>query len=474
MRPLIPLVILALAWCSAAAQPTPAKYVSADGAVALFLDGEGGGHLMVGDGLLFPLDAVVTKDEIEATIGAEVAVVGRFEGDALHLTLRQGDVEETLTMTRRFVRSAIPSDGPLLALLAFVPDTAYARLGGVGFVDLGAAQDVAAVPRPSSRFDLEAMGDEERARWTTALRRVQTGPNELRVGAVPMIASLDELLGFTWSDIGGALGYGQPPAAGLVIAADVDAERLGDRVARRGFARSEIGGITVWHDGEDGRVSLADREPGDPFVGLLGMAARIALVPGHLVGARLWSLTRDVVDAALGRYPTLADAPDYRTLARAAVNGGGVLIQAHYFGPLDVGFPPGDPFAALRDGALEVAGEGPALPPYGLALLADLQDGPHQVSLIALLYADPDTAAAAAEVLQGRLATFVDESVSTWGAQVQPPRVDPGEDGRVSVTASIRYDLDAATVQGAPPGGAFGMWLQAAYRRQFPLVRIGP
>jgi hypothetical protein len=478
MRSLMPLVLLTLTWCSAVAQSLPAKFVSDDGALALFL-GEDmtEAHLMLGYGFLFPVEATLAGEAIEGTIGAEITLTGVPAGDALRLTLRRADVEETLTLSRQRGGTAPPSDDALLALLRLVPDTPNARLGGipgVGYADVAAALALASGPRPTTREAFDALEDGARDGWTTAFRRLQTGPQDLLSGALTMIASMDDLLGFEWFAIEQALGYGRPPDLGVVLAAEVEPDRLGERLARRDFAAAALDGVTVWHRNEDGRVNLAERAPGDPFVGPMGMAARIAVLPGHLVGTRFWSMTRDVVGTAVGRYPSLADALDYRTLAHAALEGDGALIQAQFLGPLDAGFVAADPFAILRDGTGTPAPEGHALPPYGLAILADRQEGPDQVSLIALLYPDAATAAAAAAVLSDRMAGFAPETVAGWGARVDPPRVHAGERRIAAAVASIRYPRSTAAAQGAPPGGAFTMWLRALVNRDLALLRIGP
>jgi hypothetical protein len=478
MRSLIPLALLTLAWCSATAQTLPAKFVSDDGALALFLDeGMAEAYLMLGYGFLFPVDAVLAGGTIEGTIGFDATLTGTLDGDTLHLTLRQNGTEETWTLSRQHGSARPRHDDALLALLEVVPDTPNARLGGipgVGFANVGAALALASGPRPSTREEFEALDDAARDSWTTAWRRLQSGPPDLHSGALAMIASMEELLGFEWFAIEQALGYGRPPMLGIVIAAEVDAELLGERLTRRDFAATALDGVTVWHRNEDGRMNMAERAPGDPFVGPLGMAARIAVLPGRLVGTRFWSMTREVVDTAVGRYPSLADALDYRTLARAASGGDGTLIQAQYLGPLEAGFVPADPFAILRDVTDTPAPEGPALPPYGPAILADRQEGPDQVALIALLYPDADTAAAAAVALTERLASFAPETVEAWGARVDPPRVHLGEGGVAAAVASLRYPLTTAAAQGAPPGGAFQMWLRALLNRDLALLRIGP
>ncbi len=103
-------MVLALAWCSAAAQSLPAKFVSDDGAFALFLDEvEIEAHLMLDYGFLVPIGAALAGGTIEATIGADVTLTGVLDGDTLHLTLRRDGVEETRTLSRQHGGAAPPS-----------------------------------------------------------------------------------------------------------------------------------------------------------------------------------------------------------------------------------------------------------------------------------------------------------------------------------------------------------------------------
>jgi hypothetical protein len=77
VRPLIPLVLLALAWCSTSAPPLPAKFASDDVDLTLFLDESvSGAHLMIGYGYLDPLEVAWAGATIAATIGTDVAVAG--------------------------------------------------------------------------------------------------------------------------------------------------------------------------------------------------------------------------------------------------------------------------------------------------------------------------------------------------------------------------------------------------------------
>jgi hypothetical protein len=490
MRPLILVMVLGLAWPAASALEPPRKYVSDDGALTLFVARPTGApevHLMFGHGLLVAVDAELDGDVLEGTLGDDVSFRARLGDDAAHLTLRQDGVEESRTLPRQVGRAVAgdrieaapvpPGAAPLLALLALVPDTANARLGGVpgvSYADYAAALEAGPGPTPGTRAAFESLTDEQRRRWTEGLRRVQVGPPDLRMHVFAMIESLDELLGFEWFAVRRALGFGRPPTLGTVLAVDVEAERLAERLAVRGFTAAQLGGVTVWHRQEDGQANLAERAPADPFVGPLGMAARVAILPGHLVGTRFWETTHGVVGAATGQAPALADSPDYRTLAAAVGAEDGALIQVQFLGPLDVGFLTPDPFAVLREGLPADPAAGPALPPYGLAALADRQEGDDQVSLIALLYQDERTAAAAAEVLTERLASFRADELASWGAQPDGPRVHGGVAGHVAAIASVRYPSALAQAQGAPPGGAFTAWLQAILMREFDVLRIGP
>jgi hypothetical protein len=478
MRALILIVGLAVASNAAANGWLPAKFVSDDGTLTVFLDESlTDAHIMFGYGSLVPLEATATGDSFTARLGADIAVRGARDGDALRLTLRRGDAEETLTLARRHGGSARPYDGALLALLAAVPDTPNSRLGGVpgvGYADVGAAVALASGPTPTTRAEFDALGDEALASWSAAWRRLEAGPAEFRLAVREMVASMDDLLGFEPFAVDRVLGFGRPPTLGIVLAAEVDTGRLGDRLAGRDFAMAVLDGFTVWHRNEDGRVSLDQRAPGDPFVGRLGMAARIAVLPSQLVGTRFWSMTHEVVSTAAGHYPSLADSIDYRTLAEVAQEGDGTLIQAQFLGPLDAGFVPADPFALLRDGVAALTPDGPGLPPYGLALLADRQEGVDQVALIALFYPDVETAAAAAAILAARLASFATAEVASWDVRVDPPRVYLGEDGVAAAVASLRHPLATAAAEGAPAGGAFALWLRAFVTRDLGLLTIGP
>ncbi|MFO7544622.1 MAG: hypothetical protein R6W77_03915 [Trueperaceae bacterium] len=481
MRYLIRIAVLALACCcSVAAQELPAKFVSEDGRLTLFLDELEGlveVHVMLGYGLIFPLDAQITGDTFTGRLGADFAIEGVLDGHAIHLVLRRGAVEETLSLTRQVASPAWHADSPLLAMLAFVPDTVAARTGGVpglSFADYGAAFGVNVVTVPSTHQEFAALTDDARASWVAAFQRLQTGPQQLRQYVPLMIESMPELLGIEWFDIERALGYGSPPYLSVVLSADVDAARLGEHLAERDFEEASLEGVTVWHRSEDGQVNMAWREPGDPFVGPVGMAARVTVLPGHLIGNSYWSMTRAAVSTFRRQYPSLADSPDYRTLAEAISQGDGALIQAQFLGPLDVGFVSDDPFGILLEGAAPVTREGPALEPYGLAVLADRQEGADQVAVIAVLYQDVGAAERAAAVLAERLPDFRPDVLESWGARFDPPHVYSGDSGLSAAVVSVRYPLPEVGAPGQPPGGALGLWLRALLMREFGLLRIGP
>jgi hypothetical protein len=477
MRTLI--LLLVLSWSCATAQGLPTSFRSEDGTMTLYLEERREGleaRLMLAFGFLVPLDARLEGDELTA-MGDRVEVAGRLADERLTLTLRADGEERSWTLLRRHGGGTPPGgpppgDSPLLGALALVPDTIAAREGipSVSYADLWAARRAVGLAPLRTREDLEALSPEAQAAWQRARLRVASGAPELQQHAPDQIARMPELLGFEWFDIEQALSYGSVPYMGTVLAAEVDAERLAQRLGERGFEVADDRGVTTWSVRGDGAQALGERETGDPFVGTLGFSVRLGVLPGYLVNARYAWLTAAMLAAARGDAPSLAESRDYRTLAEAIEDGPGDLVQAQFFGPLDVGAAVGDPFTVLRDGALPDAPAGESLPLYGLAVLADRQEGNDQVGVVALLYEDGAVAEAAARVLAERLARFEAERLEAWGARVDEPRVIASDTGLWAAVASVRVSIDVE----ARPGMPFAMWLQALVSRRFGVLAIGP
>lgn len=305
------------------------------------------------------------------------------------------------------------------------------------------------------------------------LSRIIAGPEALAY-AIHRAGRMTELVGFEWLlDVDRSLEFGDPPDLGLLLAGEFDVEAIAAALESRGFSVADVEGVPVWHRFDDFAVSIAARDPADPFGGNLGAAARVALLPDTLANARSWQLIEDIVSAALATEPSLAEDPAYRALTEAITGPDGMLIQALFF-----------PGAALRSAGgstqtdREPTDELDPLPAFSVAVLADRQEGGDQVHLIALACVDEATASTAADVLARRVERFYlpsrpeDVLADRFGATVCRREVRQTQDGVAIAVVEARYPVpegptDPQTGQYNVRGLLFRSWVQAILRREF-------
>jgi hypothetical protein len=361
-------------------------------------------------------------------------------------------------------------------MLALIPDTPDVRPSnglGVTYADYHAVFEASGVKIPAN---IAALVGPAGARPLSVLMRVMAGPGTLMTYFLRFDS---KTVGFDWFDISRAAAFGTPPHEGMILAGTFDADKIGAALTGRKFEKNDVEGVTVWSRFEDAKMQVTAREPGDPFGGDLGMAARIAVLPGYLANSRYWAITKAIIAASKQEQKSLADAPDYRALADAITDlqtYQGTLLQALFF-----------PVHTLQTGKFEVRGlENPPdlsqyaeLPAYTLAALADRQEGAAQVHLVALLYPDADTAQRAAAELQKRIAGFDITGVYTkLGVMVDQAHVYKAPSGMAVAVVSVRYSLpsttpDPETKRYTQPGLIFHLWVNAIYRRQFLPMVIG-
>ena len=191
----------------------------------------------------------------------------------------------------------------------------------------------------------------------------------------------------------------------------------------RGFEATTDQGIDRYLWGEDCATSFAAGDDGDLFAGRLGMAVRLALLPGVLAGSCSTAVSDDVLAAHAGATLSLFDAPSYRELADAALEHGDPA-QALFLGPGSGASLSGIDAAAVfalspdlsaeeRSAELEALVEAERarepLPLYMAALLADV--GPGERLVLALHYTDEASAEAALPVFAARLEAFLPDRV---------------------------------------------------------------
>ena len=478
------------------AQAVPGKFVYKEGQVAItiFLEETPEGlsaNWTLGGGLFSPFEIRVEGNELSGTLEDGLDVTGALGGDALRLTLGEGEAQEVWVLTRQKADVPLSQTTPLLDMLSLVPDTPTARQGmpSVSFVDLGAAleRNPASPHAPQTSADFAAMSLEAQQAWLKTLQNLGSVPPYMLPYLPTMIENMPDLLGFEWFDISRALSYGTPGDVATLFAAAPDPNRLAQKLLERDFERTSYQETTLWQKGEEGSIDIMGQEPGDPFVGSLGKAVRLAVFPDHLANTPTTAMTQAIINSHDDRYPSLADADDYRTLAEALASEEGTLVQAQFWNLFDVGFVPHDPFAGMPPGSLrmpldppETAPQGDPLPPYGLAVLADSQAGPEQVGTIALLYENGETAQRAAAVLTARLEAArwaEDEGLSVpyeaWDVRVEDGRVFESSTGLWAAVISVRYPLP--TAEDAPaPGAVFVGWFRGIVSRESGLLEVDP
>jgi hypothetical protein len=369
--------------------------------------------------------------------------------------------------------SAQQQSDPLLAMLALVPDTTDSRADTsiVSYVDYRAVESSQGIAKPANSAAYAAMGDAAK-KWFRAMMRVTSGPNELVSYFQRYVTDMPKLVGFDWFDIDRALEFGVPPRLGMILGGRFDSAAIGKALSAREFEEMDVDGVPVWYRYEDAQLNLKAREPGDPFGGNLGVAARIAVMPGFIANSRYWDLTKQMVAAHKQTQKSLAEAADYRSLAQAITDPktyNGMLVQAQF---LPVNAVEQAESTARMPNPPDLAQYG-ELPPYTLAVLADRQEGASQVLLIAVAYPDAETAQRASVELHKRVSGFdIGKMYEEWKVTVDDPHVYTSEGSQYVAVVSLRYPLpptaDAGSKDPAPQAGiVFRRWINALYQRQF-------
>jgi len=270
---------------------------------------------------------------------------------------------------------------PLRAALAAVPQLPGST-DAPGFADLDVAADVLA------------------HRDLTGIAPFFTGPlgplslaTPLGQGPLPTVNSeraWPQLVGFAPDDIRTVVNYGTPPDAALRLTLTPGVmPRVETALAASGYERLETGqGPLLRRGGEDYAISLLDRDPEDPFGGMLGQASRV-LVQGDMLtrSAGMPVLEAGMTGPFWGERADLAalldmlsDLPPGTGVMRAQLLTDQLLFARR-------GFPPTG----------EDTVQPPGIPPWHMGMLVELVEGKHRdaAALMAFVYATRDLAEAA-------------------------------------------------------------------------------
>jgi hypothetical protein len=168
-----------------------------------------------------------------------------------------------------------------------------------------------------------------------------------------------------------------------------------------------------------------------------------------------------VLDAAAGDTPSLADAPDYRALAEAMIAQGSV-VQVQFISPAVLLPDPAAPQTPEDWGSL---------PPYTVLGIADLSTGDEQIALIAIPYADSATALEAGTVISARLQSYQSvvadsaymDLLTARGATLAAPDVYASEtNGQALALIALHYPLATGS---AASSQVFRLLMNSIYQR---------
>ena len=369
---------------------------------------------------------------------------------------------------------------PLLEMLGFVPLEIMAETSffDLSYVDYRAFETALGIFRPAGT-DLTTVAA---GNWIQHSFRLAARPEFIQY----VFSQPDEMLeavGFTVFDIDRALMFGQPPGNGIVLAGEpdrlTDMDTLNRKFMERELKAREVdGGFTLWqHPDRDGlAIDLENRNPAYPFGGHLGRAEPVAMRPGYLLNSAAIDTVQAMIAADTAQTASLADVPEFVALV-GAITQDGPLIQAHFFSPADVGFIPGDPMAVImgQDAPNVLADYGP-LPVYSMSALGDTQDSDgNSVLLAALVYADAEDAASAADELAQRIATLRlpvtnEETVLEIFDATVSVDVYESADGLAVALARISYPPPGDT--SVIPGQMYSRWIRGVWTREFFIFMI--
>lgn len=316
------------------------------------------------------------------------------------------------------------SDSPLLEMLARIPVQSGAN-EWLTYIDYHAV--VAARPGAPQIHSLEEAGpllesdSEERSLFTSALMSYQSGPAEVPQSLMLADEAIDAI-GIDLYAVERAIQYANPPASVTILEGDFDNEAISSAFAARDYTQTEEDGLTLLC-GEAGcdsgmRQDLANRNPANIFGGQLGRSQPVLLGDEWLASSPSDVALNGVTEAVSGERETLADVPAYR-LAAEALSAKGTVLQAYFINPAQIGSSLMDILLAssrLTQEQIEAIRERLAtdfepLLPYSLVVLAQVAAEDEDLTVVALVYPDAETAEAAGEILLERIENYTSFAV---------------------------------------------------------------
>jgi len=330
------------------------------------------------------------------------------------------------------VASSSPGVGPLLSLLAGIPEAPISQAEDfVYFVDYSAMESAYDAVRPADAEefgDLSESGQGYKA-WWVLFRGIAWSISDFWL---PWLEDGPGTVGFSPLEVDRAIHFGVPPGDGLMLEGSFDADAISAAYETNlGLVPKDFDGRTVWLWGEDPADGLMTNSsevvPENPFGGYLGRRQPMIISGDLLMSSADLGLVLAHADAATGAVPNLADAPGYRAAVNA-VSEDADLLQAAIAGPImaaKIAHQPvgGDPQSSTMPGStLEVPVEDQReLPAFQLLILGDVLTSDEQIARVGLVYQDVGSAEIAGVVLLDRLATLPSVSGRPFVEMLTPP-----------------------------------------------------
>ncbi len=302
---------------------------------------------------------------------------------------------------------------PLLDALALVPDEPH---GELYFVDFAAIEQAyPAAQRPANWAAFESGDNLSAAVWRRVFMTYMLPGLEYFRFAVEMPAAM----GADFFQIDRALVDAVPPHTVMYLFGDFDPAAIGAALTERDFTQEAVSGEVELWCGSVGcenseQANVRERNPADFFGGDLGRLWGRLIAPEFMIGANMFADLQSVEQVVTGEREHLAENPLYQS-AVAALSDQGTLLQA--FIPSDEGLASFSDVGAMLSPMVSpeqrraiiaafLEQDFETLPPYKLALFADVVNETEEIGAVVLVYALEADAQEAARVLPERIAAY--------------------------------------------------------------------
>lgn len=316
-------------------------------------------------------------------------------------------------------------ENPLLTFLAHVPGSSTQdQLVTLSYIDYRALEASRGIAVPT------AENYRDNPVWFATSMGINSGFS-LQFLALILDSSAD--IGFSFFDVDRSATFGQPPTQANLLDGDFNQQVMTAAYSTLGYEAAEIlntPAICSTDGCEAGiNVDIASRFPGNPFGGHLGRREPIVFLPDLLANSPSLATVTQIIRAATGETPSLADDENYVALAEAASQHS--LIQLSTLDGLQVMLmnPGFDVFLSslsenlspeeILERLSEETAQPGTLAPYAVAALVNAFDEDDELTQLMLVYNDEHSAQEAAETLQARLAIYTRNTGQTMSELIE-------------------------------------------------------